>query len=345
MTITVQQLADLLKGKIEGDGTIVINNLTKIEEGEAGTLTFLSNPKYTNFVYTTKASAILVDETFELEKPINATLIRVPSAYQALATLLELVNSAKPQKKGIHPKAIISETAQLGENVYVGANAVIGDNVKIGNNTKIYPNAHIDDNAIVGDDCTIYANVSIYYACQIANRCIVQAGAVIGSDGFGFAPDKEGKYNKIPQVGNVVLCDDVEVGANACIDRATMGSTVISRGVKIDNLVQIAHNVEVGEDTAIAAQTGIAGSTKVGKRCIFAGQVGVLGHATIAEGSIFGAQTGVAASVTEPGKAWQGSPHMPVMSFRKLHIINKQLPDIVRQINKMDKKINKGDEK
>ena len=339
MTFTAQQIADFLQGEVVGNKDIVVSELSKIEEGRSGTLTFLSNPKYTHFIYTTKADVVLVDQTFEPEQPITATLIKVESAYQSLAKLLTLVDSMKPKKTGIHATAVISESAQVGDNAYIGAYACIGANVKIGNNVKIYPHVFLDDNVVVEDDSTIYAHVSVYENCEIGKRCIIHAGAVLGADGFGFAPDKQGHYHKIPQIGNVKLEDDVEVGANTTIDCATMGSTLIHRGVKIDNLIQIAHNVEIGEDTALAAQTGIAGSTKIGKRCVLAGQVGIAGHLNIADGSIFGAQTGVSGHIKEAGQIWQGYPAMPVATFRRLSVIQKQLPDLLRKIYDLEREI------
>ena len=339
MTFTAQQIADFLQGEVVGNKDIVVSELSKIEEGRSGTLTFLSNPKYTHFIYTTKADVVLVDQTFEPEQPITATLIKVESAYQSLAKLLTLVDSMKPKKTGIHATAVISESAQVGDNAYIGAYACIGANVKIGNNVKIYPHVFLDDNVVVEDDSTIYAHVSVYENCEIGKRCIIHAGAVLGADGFGFAPDEQGHYHKIPQIGNVKLEDDVEVGANTTIDCATMGSTLIHRGVKIDNLIQIAHNVEIGEDTALAAQTGIAGSTKIGKRCVLAGQVGIAGHLNIADGSIFGAQTGVSGHIKEAGQIWQGYPAMPVATFRRLSVIQKQLPDLQRKIYDLERQI------
>ena len=250
-----------------------------------------------------------------------------------------MVDSFKPKKQGISAKSDIHETAKLGENVYVGEFVVIGANVVIGNNVKIYANTVIDDNVVVGDDSVIYAGVKIYEGCRIGNRCVLHAGVVVGSDGFGHAPDAEGHYHKIPQIGNVVIEDDVELGANTTVDRATMGSTIIRRGVKIDNLVQVAHNVEIGEDTVIAAQSGIAGSTKIGKHCMFGGQVGVAGHITIADGSIFGGKSGVTSTIKEPNKVWQGYPVMPIMGFRKLNVLQKQLPDLAHKIYDLEKKI------
>ena len=335
----MQQIADYLKGTVEGDGALKVSELSKIEEGRPGTLTFLSNPKYTQYIYTTQASACLVNKDFVAEQSLTTTLIRVDNAYECLAKLLTLVDSFKPKKQGISAKSDIHETAKLGENVYVGAFVVIGANVVIGNNVKIYANTVIDDNVVVGDDSVIYAGVKIYEGCRIGNRCVLHAGVVVGSDGFGHAPDAEGHYHKIPQIGNVVIEDDVELGANTTVDRATMGSTIIRRGVKIDNLVQVAHNVEIGEDTVIAAQSGIAGSTKIGKHCMFGGQVGVAGHITIADGSIFGGKSGVTSTIKEPNKVWQGYPVMPIMGFRKLNVLQKQLPDLAHKIYDLEKKI------
>ena len=339
MTFTAQQIADFLQGEVVGNKDIVVSELSKIEEGRPGTLTFLSNPKYTHFIYTTQADVVLVDRTFVPEQPISATLIKVDSAYQSLAKLLTLVDSMKPKKTGIHATAVVSESATVGENVYIGAYAFVGNNVKIGSNVKIYPHVFLDDSVVVGDDSVVYAHVSVYENCEIGKRCVIHAGAVLGADGFGFAPDEQGHYHKIPQIGNVKLEDDVEVGANTTIDCATMGSTLIHRGVKIDNLIQIAHNVEIGEDTALAAQTGVAGSTKIGKRCVLAGQVGVAGHLNIADGSIFGAQTGVSSHIKEAGQIWQGYPAMPVATFRRLSVIQKQLPDLQRKIYDLERQI------
>jgi UDP-3-O-[3-hydroxymyristoyl] glucosamine N-acyltransferase len=339
MEFTVQQIADYLNGVVEGDGTLKVSELSKIEEGRSGTLTFLSNPKYTQYIYSTQASACLVNRDFVPEKEVTTTLIRVDNAYECLANLLTLVDSVKPKKQGISAKSDISESAKIGDNVYVGAFVVIGDGVVIGDNVQIYPNTFIDDNVVVGDGTVIYAGVKIYDGCRIGARCVLHAGAVVGSDGFGHAPDAEGHYHKIPQVGNVVIEDDVELGANTTIDRATMGSTVIRRGVKIDNLVQVAHNVEIGEDTVIAAQSGIAGSTKIGKRCMLGGQVGISGHITIADGSIFGAQSGVPSNIKEPNQIWQGYPVMPIMGFRRLTVLQKQLPDLSRRVHELEKKM------
>ncbi|MDR2684803.1 MAG: UDP-3-O-(3-hydroxymyristoyl)glucosamine N-acyltransferase [Prevotellaceae bacterium] len=339
MEFSAQQIADFLNGEVVGNKDIAVNNFSKIEQGKKGTLTFLSNPKYTSYIYTTQADIVLVDKDFIPEQPVSATLIKVENAYQALSRLLALAESIKPPKTGINPKSDIAPTAKIGENVFIGAFVTIGENCKIGNNVKIYPNVQIADNVEIKDDSTIYSNVAVYENCIIGRRNIIHSGAVIGADGFGFAPDEAGRYSKIPQIGNVVLGDDVEVGANAAIDRATIGSTIIRDGVKIDNLVQIAHNVEIGANTAIAAQTGIAGSTKIGGKCIFAGQVGVAGHLNIAEKSIFGAQTGVTGNIKEAGGIYQGSPHLPVGNFRRSSIALKQLPEILQKIYKIEKEI------
>ena len=339
MEFTVQQIADYLKGTIEGDASVKVSELSKIEEGRPGTLTFLSNPKYTQYIYTTQASACLVNKDFVAEKELTTTLIRVDNAYECLARLLALVESVKPRKQGISAKAEIDESAKIGENVYIGAFVVIGAGVEIGDNVQIYPNTFIDDNVTIGEGTVIYAGVKIYEGCRVGKHCVLHAGAVVGSDGFGHAPDAEGHYHKIPQIGNVVIEDDVELGANTTVDRATMGSTIIRRGVKIDNLVQVAHNVEIGEDTVIAAQSGIAGSTTIGRRCMLGGQVGISGHIMIADGSIFGAQSGVPSNIKEPNQIWQGYPVMPIMGFRRLTVLQKQLPDLSRRVHELEKKI------
>lgn len=339
MEFSAQQIADFLKGEIVGNKDVRVNNFSKIEEGKRGTLTFLANPKYTHYIYETKADIVLVNRSFEPEHKVEATMIKVDDAYKAIGQLLTLVDKYKPQKIGISAKADIATSATLGNDVFVGAFVTIGANCTIGNNVKIYPNTQIDDNVSIGEGSIIYANVSIYQNCVLGKNNIIHSGAVIGADGFGFAPDEQGHYSKIPQIGNVVLGDDVEIGANASIDRATMGSTFIADGVKIDNLVQIAHNVEVGAHTAIAAQTGIAGSTKVGKRCVFGGQVGITGHATIADGTILGAQTGVSGSIKESNKIWIGSPMLPVDTFRRSSVIIRKLPELAQKVNTIEREL------
>jgi UDP-3-O-[3-hydroxymyristoyl] glucosamine N-acyltransferase len=339
MEFTAQQIADFLQGEIVGNKDVKVSNFSKIEQGQKHTLTFLSNPKYTPYIYTTEADIVLVDKDFTPEKAVSATLIKVENAYWAVSKLFALVENLKPKKSGISPKADIAASAELGNNVYVGAFAVIGENAVIGDNVKIYPNVNIGDNVEIKENTIIYSNVSICDGCIVGSRNIIHSGAVIGADGFGFAPDEQGHYNKIPQIGNVLLGNDVEIGANTTIDRATMGSTIIGNGVKIDNLVQIAHNVEIGEHTAIAALCGIAGSTKVGRHCVLAGQVGIVGHLTIADRTTLGAQCGVTNSIKEEGQIWLGSPIMPIAKFRRSAILLKQLPDLVQKLYKIEKEI------
>lgn len=339
MEFSAQQIAEFLKGEVVGNKDIKVSDFSKIEEGRRGTLTFLANPKYTHYIYETHADIVIVNKTFEPEHAISATLIKVDDAYQSVAQLFTLVNNLKPRKTGISAKADIAQSASIGKDIFVGAFVSIGEDCKIGNNVTIHPNTQIGDNVSVGDGSIIYSNVSIYSDCVVGKNNIIHSGAVIGADGFGFAPDEEGHYHKIPQIGNVVLGDDVEIGANTTIDRATMGATHISDGVKIDNLVQVAHNVEVGEYTAIAAQTGIAGSTKVGRRCIFGGQVGITGHISIADGTILGAQTGVSGNINEGGKVWAGSPVLPIDTFRRASVLIRKLPDIVHTVYDLEKKL------
>ncbi|HPD28089.1 MAG TPA: UDP-3-O-(3-hydroxymyristoyl)glucosamine N-acyltransferase [Paludibacteraceae bacterium] len=340
MKFSAQQIADFLEGEVIGNPAILVDNFSKIEEGHTGTLTFLSNPKYTPFIYTTKADIVLVDKSFEPTQPIAATLVKVENAYQALAKLLQLRESLKPQKTGIHSLAFVDETATLGEDAYIGAYAYLGKNVRIGNKVKIYAGVVVEDGVTIGDNTILYPHVTIYENCKIGNNCILHAGAVIGADGFGFAPNEQKHYDKIPQIGNVIIEDDVEIGANTTIDRATIDSTIIRKGSKIDNLVQIAHNVEIGEHTGIAAQTGIAGSTKIGKHCILAGQVGVVGHLNIADGSILLAQTGIPKSIKEPNLIWQGSPAVPVATFRRSSVVYKNLSDLQYKVYALEKQLN-----
>ena len=275
MKFSVQQIADLLEGSIEGNKDAVVSSLSKIEEGKQGTLSFLSNPQYTSYIYETEATAVIVNKDFIAEKSTNTTLIRVDDAYQSFGKLLEIYNQLKNNQIGIDSSAFIDKTAKLGENIFIGALTHIGKDVKIGEGTRIHPQCFIGDNVSIGDNCILHAGVRIFNDCIVGNNCTFQANSIIGSDGFGFAPNSDGEYHKVPQIGNVVIEDNVEIGANTTIDRATLGSTVIQNGVKLDNLIQIAHNVEIGENTVIAAQTGIAGSTKIGKNCMIGGQVGI----------------------------------------------------------------------
>lgn len=345
MEFSAQQIASFLGGTVEGNPDVKVSDFSKIEEGRPGTLSFLSNPKYTQYIYESKSSIVLVNNTFEAEKEIQATLIRVPDAYAALATLLSLVEQAQPRKTGISPLAYISESAQLGENVYIAPFAFIGDGVTIGEGSSVFAQVSIETGAKVGKNTTLFSGVKIYHKCVVGDNCILHSGCVIGSDGFGFAPTEDGSYKKIPQMGNVVLEDDVEIGANTVVDRATMGSTIIRKGVKLDNLIQIAHNVEIGSHTVIASQTGISGSTKLGSRCTVAGQVGIAGHIQIADGTIFGAQTGVPNSIKKPNQILMGSPAIQLMNFQKSAIVYKNLPELQRLVYAMQKRIDELEEK
>jgi UDP-3-O-[3-hydroxymyristoyl] glucosamine N-acyltransferase len=345
MEFTAQQIADFLGGEVQGNPSVKVSNFSKIEEGKSGTLSFLSNPKYTQYIYESQASIILVNKDFQPEKEVLATLIRVEDAYKSLAILLSVVEQTKPKKTGISSLAFVSESANIGEQVYIGPFSYIGDNVTIGKNSKVHPNCSIEENAVLGDNVTLFSGVKVYNDCVIGNNCILHSGAVIGSDGFGFAPTEDGTYKKIFQMGNVVLEDNVEIGANSIVDRATMGSTKIGKGVKIDNLVQIAHNVEIGENTVIASQTGISGSTKLGKHCVLAGQVGLAGHLQIADGTIFGAQSGVPNSVKIPNQILQGYPAISVMNFHKSAIVHKNLPELQKLVYAMQKRIEELEKK
>ena len=340
MEFSAKQIAGVLNGKIEGNPDINVNNFSKIEEGKPGTLTFLANPKYAQFIYDTQASIALVNDDFVPEKalPETLTLIRVPNAYSALAQLMTMVEQAQTKKPVIHSMAFISSSATISaETCSIGAFAYIGENAKLGNNVRIYPHVYVGDNVTIDDDTILYAGVKIYDNCVIGKRCIIHAGAVIGSDGFGFAPDGD-KYKKIPQMGNVIIEDDVEIGANTTIDRAVMDSTIIRSGVKLDNLIQIAHNVEIGENTGMAAQVGVSGSTKIGRNCMFGGQVGVSGHIKIGDRVNVGAQSGILSGI-EDGKSVIGSPPIGVKDFFRSSLIFQKLPDMYRTINQLQKEI------
>ncbi len=337
MKFTAQQIADLLKGQVVGNPNVQVSNFAKIEEGLPGTITFLANPKYTHYIYDTQADIVLVNDSFEPEKEIKATLIKVPDAYAALTSLLQMVNNMAPSKTGIEEPSYIADDATLGDDVYVGAFAYIGQGAQIGNNVKIYPNSYIGDNVKVGDNTIIYAGVKIYHECIIGNDCIFHSGAVIGSDGFGFSP-QDGIYHKIPQLGNVIIENDVEIGANTVIDRAVMGSTIIRQGVKLDNLIQIAHNCEIGQHTAMAAQVGIAGSTKIGANVVMGGQVGIAGHITIGDRSQIGAQSGIMKNI-KPDSQLLGTPAYGVKNFYRSSVIIPKLPDMYRQLAALEKEI------
>jgi UDP-3-O-[3-hydroxymyristoyl] glucosamine N-acyltransferase len=339
MEFTAQQIADFLGGEIQGDPSVKVSDFSKIEEGKPGTLSFLSNPKYNQFIYDSQASVILVNKDFKPEKEIQSTLILVDDAYQSLAQLLSMVDKAKPRKTGISTLASIDSSAVIAENAYIAPFVYIAENVTIGKNVSLHAHCCIEEGVQLGENVILFSGVKVYHNCVIGNNCTIHAGSVIGSDGFGFAPTEDGSYKKIPQMGNVIIEDDVEIGTNSVIDRATLGSTVIRKGVKIDNLVQIAHNVEVGMNTVIAAQTGISGSTKLGKQCILAGQVGIAGHLHIADGTIFGAQSGVPNSIKLPNQTLQGYPVIPVMTFHKAAIVHKNLPELQKLIYSMQKRI------
>ena len=337
MKFTAAQIAGILNGQVDGDPDVEVFKLAKIEEGSKGALTFLANPKYTPFIYQTKASATIVGKAFVPENPISTTLIRVDDAYKAFSTLLEYYHKVKQDKHGIENPHYIDETAVYGEHVYIGAFAYIGANVRIGDNVKIYPNTYIGDNVTIGDNSVLFAGAKIYADCEIGKNCVINSGVIIGADGFGFAPDENGRYQKVPQTGNVIIEDDVDVGAGTTIDRATLGSTIIRRGVKLDNQIQIAHNVEIGENTVIAAQTGIAGSTKIGANCQFGGQVGIIGHLTIGDNVKVQAQSGIIGNVKD-NEILQGSPAFGYKNYNKSYVYFKNFPDLIKKIDEMNKK-------
>ena len=335
MEFSAQQIADMLQGSVEGNSEVKVNSLSKIEEGKAGTLSFLANPAYTKYIYSTEASVVIIGEDFKAESEIKATLIRVKDAYAAFAQLLEAYNSMQNQETGIHPKAILEEGASLGENCYIDAGVVIGKGAKIGDNTKIYANTVIGSQVEIGTGCLIFSGVQIYRDSKIGNEVTLHSGVVIGADGFGFAPKGEG-YTKVAQIGNVILEDGVEIGANTTIDRATLGSTIIRKGVKLDNLVQIAHNVEIGENTVIASQSGVAGSTKIGANCMIGGQVGIIGHLKIGDRLKIAAKTGVAHNVPDE-QILQGNPAFKVSDFQKSYVYFRKLPQLIRELQKGSK--------
>jgi UDP-3-O-[3-hydroxymyristoyl] glucosamine N-acyltransferase len=339
MEFTAATVAGFLNGEIDGNPDIKVNTIAKIEEGHAGALSFLANPKYEHYIYDTKSSIVLVSKSFVPSAKISATLIRVENAYEAFASLLRLVDQSRPRKKGIHPSAVIETTAKIGSEVFIGPFAYIGENSIIGDGCSVYPNVYIGDNTVIGNNCTVNPGVTIYHDCVLGEGCIIHAGSVIGSDGFGFAPQSESEFMKIPQLGNVILEDHVEIGANVTIDRATMGSTIIRKGVKLDNLIQIGHNVEIGENSVMAAQTGISGSTKVGKNCMFGGQVGLAGHIKIANGTKIGAQGGILGDVKEENSVILGSPAIELKQYLRSSVIFKKLPEMKVKIDSLEKEI------
>ena len=340
MKFTAQQISDILQGEIHGNPNEEVFKLSKIEEGEKGSLTFLSNPKYTSFLYTTNASVAIVNNTFIPEKEITTTLIKVEDSYKAFSTLLEFYNQVKLNKSGLEEPNFVSETATLGENIYLGAFTYVGDNVIVGQNVKLYPNVFIGDNVVIGDNTIIFAGAKIYSESQIGANCTIHSGVIIGCDGFGFVPNEKGDYDKIPQIGNVIIEDNVDIGSATTIDRATLGSTIIRKGVKLDNQIQIAHNVEVDENTVIAAQTGIAGSSKVGKNCQIGGQVGIAGHLTIGDNVRIQAQSGIGRNLKD-GVIVQGSPSLPYSDYNKSYVHFKNLSKLADKVFELEKKITK----
>jgi len=336
MEFSAKQIANILDGTIDGNPDVSVNYVSKIEEGESGTLSFLANPKYTHYIYKTEASIVIVNKDFKPEKEIKSTLIRVDDAYQAFAKLLEVYNKVKSAKKGISKNASIAESATIGEDAYIGDFAVIGENVVIGKNAKIYPHATVGDNSTIGDNSILYSGVVVYTDIIIGHDCTMHSGVIVGCDGFGFAPQDDSNYMKIAQIGNVIIEDYVEVGSNTTIDRATLGSTVIKKGAKIDNLIQIAHNVEIGENTIIAAQTGISGSTKIGKNCLIGGQVGIIGHLTIGDNVKIAAQSGVGKNLRD-GQVVQGSPAFDIMKYQKSYVYFRSLPSIKSKMDELEK--------
>lgn len=337
MTFPAAQIALLINGKVEGDASVAVSSFGKIEEAKQGQLTFFANPKYEDFLYSTGASIIIINETCELKQPIAATLIRVPDAYTAFATLLGKYQEIMQQQlTGIQQPSYIAKSASYGDNVFVGAFVYLGENVKLGSNTKIFPNAYIGDNVTIGDNSTIHPGVKIYHDCKVGSHVIIHAGTVIGSDGFGFAPQTDGTLKKVPQIGNVVIEDNVEIGANATIDRATMGSTLIKSGAKLDNLIQIAHNVEVGNYTVIAAQAGVSGSTKIGNSVLIGGQAGLAGHLQVADGSKINAQSGLGKSLKTPGSSVTGSPAYDYSKAIRSQSMARNLPELEKRIKELE---------
>jgi UDP-3-O-[3-hydroxymyristoyl] glucosamine N-acyltransferase len=343
MEFSAKQIAQIIDGIVEGDENILVSNLSKIEEGTIGTLSFLANSAYTNYIYSTNASIVIVNKSFVLENPVKSscTLIRVENAYESFAKLLELYNQINTEKEGVEQPSFVSSNATIGENCYVGAFAYIGQNVSIGNHVKIYPHVYIGDNCKIGNNTTLFSGVKIYHDCLIGKNCTIHASTVVGSDGFGFAPNNEGHvFTKVPQIGNVIIEDDVEIGSNSSIDRATLGSTILRKGVKLDNLVQIAHNVEIGENTVIAGLSGIAGSTKVGKNCMIGAQVGVAGHLRIANGVKIAGQSGIGSSIDKEGEILQGSPAFNIGEFKRSYVLFRGLPKLNDKVSDLTKKIN-----
>jgi UDP-3-O-[3-hydroxymyristoyl] glucosamine N-acyltransferase len=338
MNFTASVIAEFLKGSVEGNPEAAVNDVSKIEEGRAGTLSFLANPKYEKYIYDTESSVVIVNEDFSPQKKVPATLIRVQNAYESFAALLRLYEQSKPKKTGISPLAGVAESASLGKDVYVGEFTVVSENVILGEGAQLYPQVYVGDNVKIGDGTILHPGVKVYEGCVIGAKCVIHAGAIVGGDGFGFAPNQENNYEKIPQVGKVIIEDHVEVGANTTIDRATMGATILRKGVKLDNLIMIGHNVEVDENTVIAAQSGISGSSKVGKNCMFGGQVGLIGHITIASGVKIAAQSGISKDIKDEGIVVQGSPAFEFGPYQRSMAIFRNLPKLFTQVNQLENK-------
>jgi len=339
MKFTVNQIAEMLNGVVDGDPNVILNQLAKIEEGCAHSLSFLSNPKYNEYLYETKSSAVIVNKSFVPEKKVNTTLIRVKDAYASFAELLRIIEDMQKKQSGIEQPCYIHETATIGENAYIGAFAYIGKNVHLGENVKVYPHCYIGNNVRVDDNCSLYSGVKIYHDCQIEKNSTIHSGAIIGADGFGFAPNTGNSYDKIPQIGNVHIKEGVEIGANTCIDRATMGSTIIHKGVKLDNMIQVAHNVEIGENTVIASHTAIAGSSKIGENCMIGGQVAIAGHLSIANNVKIAGKTGIAKDVKTDGEILQGPLAFNLKDFQRSYIYFRQLPKWAKRIDELEKQL------
>lgn len=341
MQFTAQQIATLIQGRLEGNPDAKVKSVAKIEEAQNGDLCFLSNPRYEEFLYSSAASVIIVNETLELQRPVSSTLIRVKDAYSSFAFLLEQYNNmiSGGDKSGIEQPSFISPSATIGKDVYIGAFSYVGDNVVLENGVKIYPGCYIGNNVVIRENSKIYAGVKVYHGCQLGSGVVIHSGTIIGGDGFGFAPLKDGSYKKIAQIGNVIIEDDVEIGANTTIDRATMGSTVIRKGVKLDNLIQVAHNVEIGANTVIAAQTGISGSTKIGKNCVIGGQVGIVGHIHIADGTRINAQSGLSKSVNNENTTLNGTPAFEYKTSLKSQAIFRNLPELQHRLLKLEEMV------
>jgi len=339
MKFTATQIAELLAGKVEGDPNAEVWNVAKIEEGAPGMISFLANPKYTHYIYDTQSSIVIVNDDFEATSPVNTTLIRVHDAYASFAKLLAFYDQMMQNKQGVSSLAFVSPTAQCGENLYLGEFVFVGEHAKIGDNVKLYPQVYVGDGCIIGDNTVLYPGVKLYRNTVIGKNCILHAGAVLGADGFGFAPQPDGHYDKIPQVGNVVIEDDVEIGANTTIDRSTMGSTHVHKGVKLDNLVHLAHNVEVGENTAMAAQVGVSGSTHLGKNCVVGGQSGFVGHLHIADGSKFGGQSGIMGSIKDENQEFMGTPIQPLRQYLVSNVRFRHIDEMARAIETLKKEM------